>query len=290
MNNRIALGTVQFGLDYGIANQGGQINNAEARKILDYASTQGIDTLDTAIAYGESEKILGDIGVEKWDLISKLPATSLDSIDVTKWVENSVNESLERLGVSHLKGLMLHDSTQLLGSNGEELYHSLISLKEQKLVEKIGISIYNTDELGLVFGKYDIDIVQAPFNILDQRLETSGWLTRLKNSGIEVHSRSAFLQGLLLMDLNNRPVKFNRWKSQWQIWHQWLGEQKLTPLQACLGFVLSHKKIDRVVVGVDSLNHLQEIMASALELCVDIPGKLMSDDLDLINPSRWSHL
>ena len=132
--------------------------------------------------------------------------------------------------------------------------------------------------------------MQAPFNVLDQRLEKSGWLTRLHNSGIEVHTRSAFLQGLLLMDINKRPVKFNRWQSHWQVWHQWLDIQKLSPLQACLGFVLSHSEINRIVVGVDSLKHLNEIIDSVVEPSIELPEKFISDDLDLINPSRWSYL
>ncbi len=290
MNNRIALGTVQFGMDYGIANQCGQINNTEAREILEYARTQGINTLDTAIAYGESEKVLGNIGVAQWELISKLPATPLDNIEVTKWVNNSVADSLKRLGVSRLRGLLLHDSAQLLSKNGEELYQSLISLKQQQLVEKIGISIYSPDELGLILDKYNIDIVQAPFNVLDQRIVNSGWLSRLHDLGVEVHTRSTFLQGLLLMDINNRPMKFNRWQSKWKLWNEWLSVNKLSPLQACLAFVLSHSKIDRVVVGVDSLAHLQEVIAGTFETCVEIPNQFMSDDLDLINPSNWDSL
>ena len=290
MNKRIALGTVQFGMCYGIANQSGQVTNSEARKILEFAQAQGLKALDTAIGYGKSEKVLGALGVAQWELISKLPTKTLYNVDVARWVHNSVKDSLKRLGVPHLYGLLLHDSHQLLGHNGEELYQSLISLKEQQLVQKVGISIYSPDELDLVLDKYEIDIVQAPFNVFDQRLVETGWLKCLHNRGIEVHTRSAFLQGLLLMDTDNRPEKFNKWSPQWQSWHEWLVAHDLSPLSACLGFVLSHSEINRVVVGVDSLTHLQEIMAGVLEPSVNIPKRFISDDLDLINPSRWSRL
>ena len=290
MNKRIALGTVQFGMRYGIANQYGQVTNTEARKILEFAHAQGVETLDTATAYGESEKVLGALGVAKWELISKLPTKVPDHLDITQWVHNSVKDSLQRLGVTSLYGLLLHDSQQLLGNNGEELYRSLVALKDQQLVNKVGISIYSPDELDLVLDKYDVDIVQAPFNVFDQRLVRTGWLTRLHNLGIEVHTRSAFLQGLLLMDMGNRPEKFNKWSPRWQSWSEWLVAQGLSPLNACLGFVLSHSEIKRVVVGVDSLTHLQEIMAGALETSVNIPKRFISDDLDLINPSRWNNL
>lgn len=290
MNNRITLGTVQFGMDYGIANTCGKVSNSEASLVLDFARSHGIDTLDTAIAYGDSEKVLGEIGVNEWEIISKLPAAELDSSDIRKWVTNSITESLKRLRVSKLNGILLHDSSQLSGADGKALYDSLQDLKQQGLVEKIGVSIYNPDELDLIMDKYKLDIVQAPFNVFDQRLDKSGWLTRLHDLGIEVHTRSAFLQGLLLMDIENRPEKFSRWQEHWQLWHQWLIDQNVSPLQACLGYVLSHSEIDRVVVGVDSLTHIQEIIASVLEPCNKLPEIFSSNDLDLINPSRWCDL
>jgi len=166
----------------------------------------------------------------------------------------------------------------------------LLMLKDQNKVEKIGVSIYSPKELDELWPDYKIDIIQAPFNVLDRRLATSGWLARLYQAGTEIHIRSVLLQGLLLMDSEKRPEKFNRWKSLWQQWNHWLGEQKLTPLQACLGFVLAQSEIDRVVVGVDSLEHMQEILHNTKSLSVEFPEAFMTEDLDLINPSRWSLL
>jgi aryl-alcohol dehydrogenase-like predicted oxidoreductase len=287
MSSRLALGTVQFGLPYGIANQAGQVSRDEAAAILGHAWAAGIDTLDTAISYGESEQQLGKIGVGQWRVVSKLPAIPESCTDVAAWVQKSIHGSLDRLRIPKLHGLLLHRSEQLLGSPGDALYQALVKLKDQNKVGKIGVSIYDPVELDALWSRYRLDLVQAPFNILDRRLATSGWLTRLHQAGVEVHVRSTFLQGLLLMDAVDRPAKFNRWQPLWDEWHRWLGEQALTPLQACLGFAYSQFEIDRVVVGVDSLKQLQEILVGVKGPVVALPTALMSGDLDLINPSRW---
>jgi aryl-alcohol dehydrogenase-like predicted oxidoreductase len=287
MSNRLVLGTAQFGLPYGIANHICPVGRDEVAAILDQAWAAGLDTLDTAIAYGESEQRLGEIGVGQWQVISKLPAMPQSRIDVAAWVQESVLDSLKRLRIPKLHGLLLHRSQQLLGSQGVALYGALLGLKEQGKVEKIGVSLNGPDELGALWPHYQLDLVQAPFNIIDRRLTTSGWLTRLHETGTEVHIRSVFLQGLLLMEPTNRPATFNRWQPLWQQWHRWLDDQALTPLQACLGFAMSQPEIDRVVVGVDNLKQLQGILASLGAPAVIPPKTLMSQDLDLISPSRW---
>lgn len=287
MLDHFALGTVQFGLPYGIANRTGQVMRNEAAAILDYAWSMGLNTLDTAVAYGESEARLGEVGVGQWRVVSKLRAVPQSCKDLAGWVQESLTGSLERLRIPRLRGLLLHRSQQLLSSQGDALYRALVILKEQGKVERIGVSIYGPDELDAIWPRYKLDLVQAPFNILDRRLAISGWLTRLHQAGAEVHVRSVFLQGLLLMEAVKRPATFDRWQALWQQWHRWLDDQALSPLQACLGFALSQPEIDRVVVGVDSLKQLQEILA-AIDTSVVIPPKtLMSEDLDLINPSNW---
>ncbi len=288
MNDCLALGTVQFGLLYGVANRTGQVSRDEAKAILSYAWAMGLDTLDTAVAYGDSEERLGEIGVGQWQIISKLPAIPESCEDVGGWVQDSVLGSLARLRLPKLRALLLHRPQQLLGPEGNALYRALVTLKNQGKVEKIGVSIYGPDELDALWPRFQFDLVQAPFNIIDRRLALSGWLNRLHEAGTEVHIRSVFLQGLLLMKAANRPVTFSRWQPLWSQWDRWLDDQALTPLQACLGFALSQSGIGRVVVGVDSLKQLQEILASVKNSALTPPKSLMSEDLDLINPSRWT--
>lgn len=287
---RLALGTVQFGLPYGVANKSGQVSHIEAVAILEHAWAAGIGTLDTAIAYGQSEQRLGEIGVDNWRVVTKLPTLPAACTTVRDWVQESVRCSLNRLRINRLHGLLLHRSQQLLEPQGEELYAALLELKEQGWVEKIGVSIYDPEELDNLYPHFKLDIVQAPFNILDRRLKTSGWLTRLYRAGTEVHVRSVFLQGLLLMGAAQRPEKFDRWMPLWDDWNRWLEEQGVTPLQACLGFVLSQQEVGRVVVGIDNKRQLQEILEAAELQGPQPPDLLQSDDLDLINPSRWNLL
>lgn len=287
--SRFVLGTVQFGQPYGIANRVGQVGYGEAESILRHAWGAGIDTLDTAIAYGDSERRLGEIGVRQWGVISKLPPVAEDCSDVAAWMDESVRCSLQRLAVPKLHGLLLHRSQELLGPHAEELYRGLLSLRDRGKIGKIGVSIYDPEELGALLPRFDFDIVQAPFSIVDRRLAHTGWMARLHDQGAEIHVRSVFLQGLLLMPKGTRPAKFDRWRSLWNEWDHWSTTEG-SPLRACLRFVLSEPSIDRIVVGVDSLAQLQEILATSRTDAVVSPPELACDDLDLVNPSRWGTL
>jgi len=287
---KLAIGTAQFGLDYGIANQHGQISHDEAQAILKHARASGMDTLDTAIAYGDSERRLGEIGILNWQVVSKLSAFPEDSNDFFNWAADAVNESLDRLKIKSLYGLLLHRPQQLLEQNGERVYRALQQLKHDGLIRKIGVSIYDPAELDALRSRYEFDIVQAPFNIMDRRLIDSGWLRRLADQGTELHVRSVFLQGLLLMTPADRPKKFNRWASLWSKLEYWLKHIELTPLQACLRYALSISEINKIIIGVDNLNQLKEILGATVGPVPQVPKELQTDDHDLLNPARWAAL
>ena len=259
---KLALGTAQLGLSYGVANTQGQISRDEAKEIIHFAESNGVKTLDTAVGYGDSELRLGEVGVKHWQGVSKLPALPDGCRDVSQWVQEIVVQSLKRLNVDALYGLLMHRPQQLLENGGEDVYRALRKVQEDGLVRKIGVSIYDPSELDTICSRFSIDLVQAPFNVLDRRLIETGWLPRIQEKGIELHVRSIFLQGLLLMELGMRPPKFDRWNRLWVDWQQWLEEADLTPLEACLRYALSYSEIDRVIVGVDSLKHLKEVLAA----------------------------
>ncbi len=293
--NRIALGTAQFGLDYGIAG-GEKIQSYEVCKILNYARENEINTLDTAISYGDSEQLLGEAGICEWKTVTKLPAIPENCQNLEEWVIKSVYGSLERLRIPKLYGLLLHRPKKLLGASELQLYSALLNCKDRGYVQKIGISIYDPSELEEILDKYPIDLVQAPFNVIDRRLETSislngsCWLDRLRESGVEIHVRSIFLQGLLLMKLNQRPEKFSRWNDLWSEWDTWLEDNHISALKACLNFALSYKQINRIVVGVDSLSHLEGILENIEGKFPVTPSSLISNDSNLLNPSCWGDL
>lgn len=286
--SRLALGTAQFGLDYGIANRSGQIDHGEAKSIIERARSSGLDTLDTAMSYGDSEQRLGQIGVDDWRVVSKLPAIPAGCSDIQQWVAVSVGESLRRLKTDKLYGLLLHRPQQLLEDNGDQLYLALQGLKRDRLVQKIGISIYDPSELAGICDRHRIDLVQAPFNVLDRRLAETGWLSRLAEQGTELHVRSVFLQGLLLMQPGERPSRFGRWPALWSVWDAWLDHCGLTPLQVCLRYALSFQQIGKVVVGADSLLQINEILLAAVGPPPEIPDGLRTRDIDLLNPAKWT--
>lgn len=198
-----------------------------------------------------------------------------------------MNASLSRLGVSSVYALLLHRPNQLLGANGILLYKALRSLKDHGQVIKIGISIYSISELDNLIPRFYFDLVQTPFNLLDHRLYNSGWLHRLKDYDIEVHARSVFLQGLLLMRQSERPAKFMPWENLWRRWHNWLQDHQLSALQACLAFPLSFPQIDKVVVGANSVQELSEIISASKNHTLDLPPNLQCEDENLINPANW---
>jgi aryl-alcohol dehydrogenase-like predicted oxidoreductase len=273
---------------YGIDNDAQMMSLEAAKSIVEHARALGFAVLDTAIAYGESEARLGAIGVAAWRVVSKLPAIPQSCTDIGDWVHRAVLGSLGRLGTDKLYGLLLHEAQQLAGPQGDAIYDALSAVKHLRLVEKIGVSIYAPDELASLCPRFRLDLVQAPYNVIDRRLVTSGWLARLRDEGIEVHARSLFLQGLLLMPAARRPASFCRWQSLWDLWESWLCEHGLTAIQGCLGFALAQPQFNQFVVGVDSVEHLQEIAACAGTRTATPPDALSSEDADLVNPSRWS--
>jgi aryl-alcohol dehydrogenase-like predicted oxidoreductase len=287
---KLALGTVQFGLNYGVANTAGRVSTDMADAILRRAQLTGMDTLDTAIAYGDSESVLGGLGVQGWKVVSKLPAVPEGCPNVAQWVRTQTQESLQRLGLQRMYGLLLHRPGQLLEGFGSDLYAALVALKAEGLVSKVGVSVYGPAELDNLWSKCHVDLVQAPLSILDRNLVDSGWASRLKDAGVEIHTRSAFLQGLLLMSADKRPVRFNRWSNIWQEWDSWLLATGLTPVQACLRYVNSLDVIDRVVVGVDTVAQLNEVVSAADGVLDGLPAFKPLQDDRLINPACWNQL
>ena len=286
--SRIAIGSAQFGLDYGIANINGKVSFDEVKKIITYAQLYQVSTIDTAISYGDSEVSMGKIGVNEWKIVTKLPKIPETCESVDSWISDNIQKSLSRLNVTKIEAILLHNPMQLLGKNGVEIWSSLRHHQSLGIVNKVGFSIYDPIELDKLYFQFKPDVVQFPYNVLDRRIETSKWLRRLRNDKVETHARSVFLQGLLLMNKNNRPKKFSQWEDIWLLWDNFLSKKNITAMHACIGFVLLNKNIDKIVVGVDSKNQLQEILDFDNNIiCLDDFVRLTSNDVDLINPSRW---
>lgn len=285
----IILGTAQFGMPYGVANQAGQMDSQRAAQTIRVAREGGIRLVDTAIGYGQSEAVLGGLDLGPIQVMTKLPAIPDGCADVQAWVRGQVAGSLGRLHVDVLHGLSLHRPGQLLESQGRQLHDAMVALKDEGVVENIGISIYEPGELGPLLEGRKFDIVQAPFNILDRRLQSSGWLDRLNVMGIQVHARSIFLQGLLLLPESRRPPYFLRWRSLLSDLDHWFDQVGNRPMEACLRFALATPGISKLVVGVDGPGQLQEIVDAADGRLPELPRQLSSNDRELLNPALWAN-
>lgn len=286
---RIVLGTVQFGLNYGIANSLGQVTLDQSRQTLDFAKKNGIRTLDTAISYGQSETILGSYGVGDWDVITKIPAIPENIEDIQGWVIDKVERSLKRLNLTRIFGVMLHEPDQILGYQGKFIFEALNFLKNNKICEKIGLSIYDIAKVEEYVSAYDIDLVQAPLNIFDRRLIDPAVLYMLKKRDIEIHARSIFLQGLLLLKRGTVIDGFSHSKKLFDEWYSWLNQENIDPVEACLKFVLQIKEIDRIVIGVQDVVQLQNIILIANKECLlQFPQWQSEIHSQLINPGLWN--
>ena len=284
---RLVLGTAQFQGNYGISRPSTGPGLERISKIVDYAYNSGITIIDTATNYGDCESLLGMVDVSQWKVITKLPTVPPNTYDITSWVHESVRASLTRLRLPTIHGLLLHNSTQLYESFGDDLFAALNDIREDGLTEHIGISIYDPAECEKIFPGYSFDILQAPLNIFDRRLIASGWLSRLNEAGVEVHARSVFLQGLLLMDVSSRPEEFHRWEILWKEWNRWLHAGGVPAVHACLDFVLSHEGVHAAVVGVDNQTQLRQILESYALPAPIPPPSIVCDELELIDPRRW---
>ena len=291
---KIALGTVQFGMSYGIANKLGEVGSPEIERILQYADRNGVEILDVASSYGNAESAIGkfisnQVRSKQWKVITKTPHFKSDIIDqqVDELLE-SFKLSLKKLGQKSIYGLLIHNCDDIFLSGGEKLLQIMDKLKQDGLIEKIGVSLYSGEQISSLLDNYLVDIVQLPINILDQRLLEGGQLSMLKKYGVEIHARSVFLQGLLLMPIDTIPSWFNPIKDTLKLFHEEAKKQNLTKLQLALGFVQSLTEIDKVVVGVDSLQQLREIIdASSVKVNTAELSNIAINNSIFLNPSNW---
>ena len=288
---KIALGTAQFGMDYGLSNTHGKTDKYEVSKILQYAYDYGISLIDTASSYGDSEKILGEVITNDYcKLVTKTPHFSgsyIDNSHVVK-LKESFHQSLFNLKQKDIYGLLLHSCDDLLKPGGGLLLQEMENIKSNGLVKKIGVSLYNSEQIDIVLSKFNIDLVQLPINIFDQQLLIGGWLDKLKDYDVEIHARSAFLQGLLLMTNDLVPSYFFPIKKNLEEFYKSAKELSLSQLELALGYVLGVSEIDQVVVGVNTVEQLKEIIkATQVQINPMEFSDISINDPAFTNPSLW---
>jgi aryl-alcohol dehydrogenase-like predicted oxidoreductase len=289
----LGLGTAQLGLPYGVSNRGGQPSEAEAAAILECALANGVRTIDTAPAYGEAEALLGRLlpagaGVR---VVTKTPPLGGEEVSAAECdaVRRAAERSLELLRCERLDGLLVHHGAELARPGGELLARRLAELREEGLARRLGVSVYTREELDAARARLDLDLVQVPLNAFDQRLLRDGTLAELHRAGVEVHVRSAFLQGLLLMEPGELPAGLAAAEAPLRRFEELRRGRGLSRIEAALGPLRDLPEADLVLVGTNSVAELEECLAAISGgPGAGLDEELAVEDPELIDPRRWA--
>ncbi len=290
---QLGLGTVQFGMPYGISNQRGQTSRDELAAILALAMRSGIHFLDTATLYGDSESALGAAlsPTHPFCIVTKAPDfgpatdTGRDAIKLTQTFERS----LANLRQQKVYGLLVHNADDLLRPGADAVWQAMRELRTQGLVEKIGASVYTAAQIDFVLAHFDPTLIQVPVNIVDQRLIQSGHLSKLKSRNIEIHARSVFLQGLLLMRPQDMPHYFHQFEPELSNYTAFLARHGLSPLEGALSFMRHVEQVDVALVGVSCRAQMQECIRAfhvARKSITDFSAAACHNEM-LLNPASW---
>lgn len=281
---KLTLGTVQFGIDYGISNTDGVPSDAVLSEILYLAKTAGMDCLDTANAYGNAEERLGLYNNNRFKLVTKFP-----KVTSSNELKSSLNDSLQKLKQEAVYGYLAHNADILI--ENPELWQTLLQLKEEKKVKKIGYSLYDPLQLQKLLELDCIpDLVQLPYSMLDRKFESA--IEILKKQGTKIHVRSVFLQGLYFMDPKQLPKKLQPLEKALSALHQISKEEKIPVSAIALHFALQNQNIDQVVIGVVTAKQLSENIDTVTEYSCNenVFSKIRSIEIlnkELLNPVNW---
>lgn len=296
-STRLGIGTVQFGLAYGVTNQVGQVGVEEAASILRFARQNDVTTIDTAALYGDSEATIGHAAAgAAFDIVTK--TVKIGGEATADAAANAIVSRFERsvrdLQVDRVDALMVHDAGDLIGPHGDRVWRCLQDIKASGLARKVGASVYSGNEIDHLLDRYDIDIVQLPINALDLRLVDGGQLDALAARKVEIHARSIFLQGLLLTPPEHLPTKFAALAPSLVQMRQAFTLAGLGVIEGLVAAVFRHQMIDRVIVGASSLREFQEIVSAASRLQIaEIDSgswRWPVGDPRLLNPASWGAL
>lgn len=260
---KLALGTVQFGLDYGVNNRHGKTPKKAVAEILNLAKANHISLLDTSTSYGNAEQELGNLNAgNDFAIVTKTPSFLDDTITSQHALQlsESFKRSLDKLKQECLFSLMFHNSDDLMKSGSEKLFAEIQKLKASGAIDKVGVSVYNQHQINVICEHFDIDLIQLPINIMDQGLLQSGTLKKLKSMGIEIHARSVFLQGLLAMKVADIPDYFNPVKNKFHNLMNCARAHHCSPIELAFNFVNQLTDIDKLICGVNTSQQLQQLI------------------------------
>lgn len=286
MNPRkIVIGTANFGMKYGLGYK--NLNPKEIKKILSFSKKNGIRTLDTAPSYKNAFKNLRNNKIENWNIISKIPSIPKNTDNISHYVQKILFSNLKKINLSKIHTILIHDEKDILNvTKGKKILEILNHFKKEKIVKRVGCSIYDSYKVKRVIKNYDFDVIQCPYNIFDKRLVDSGLFRLLKKREINIHLRSIFLQGLLLKDKKDIPVQFKNNKKI-NKYYKFLEKYNLSNIEICLS-ELDKIEYEKVIIGVGHLNQLKDIINFNKHLNKST-NILKTKNLKLIDPRKWNY-
>ena len=283
---KLVIGSAQLGMNYGLFNNK-KISRKEFKNIEKLILKSKINFIDTATSYGDSENIIGNSKLKNLHIITKIRLPNKKNIYFKNWASKEIAKSLHRLKIKKIYGVLIHDCKYLLGKFGKKYLFSLQELKKKKIIKKIGISVYDVAEIEKIWKFWKPDLVQVPFNPLDNRILDSGWVNILKRFKVKIFARSIFLQGLLINEDNSFKIN-KEYKNLLSKFKNWCYKNNISLLQGCLHFTKQFKKIDYLVVGFNNYNQLKEIIDVFKKKQIIIPKKFSTKKINLIDPRKWN--
>ncbi len=280
--NKIILGTAQFRMKYGLKKNRPK-TNSEIEEILKYIKQNRFFGIDTSQTYADTEKILGKKDLKNIKIISKF------IIKENQITQNTVNKTLKNLKVNSIYAFMFHDENQILSNKGSFIFDELKVFKKKRIINKIGVSVYNPEKAIEIINKFDIDIIQIPVSIFDRRFLNQRFINLINKKNIIVHGRSIFLQGLLINDKIKNP-NFKDYYKKINDWHNWILDNSLNPISECIKFIHGYNFIKKLIIGVDNINDLISITDIIKKPFseINIPQKFNYNKMPkLINPTFW---
>lgn len=291
---KLALGTVQFGLNYGVSNKLGQPSIAKAHAILDIAKDAGITTLDTALGYGESHQVLASYPSinDSFNIVTKLPPLQKEQFsnqDAEHYIA-LIEQCFSEFKTQKINAILFHQASDIEKQGVAPVLEYLQELQlENKLANK-GVSLYSGAELESFTQLSEINLVQIPYNVFDTYFKQTGTLSLLSKNKTKVHARSCFLQGLLLMPINELASYFKPWKQDLVSFHQLAQHLGVSALTLSIAYALKEDEIDKVVVGVNSESELAQILEayqSSIKISHEVLKEMTVNDPRLTNPANW---
>ncbi|MBC8052974.1 MAG: aldo/keto reductase [Sphingobacteriaceae bacterium] len=287
--DKIILGTVQLGIEYGINNKQGRPSDFEGVGILRDAYLKGVRYIDTAEGYGKSHEVIGlyhrQHPNEKFQVITKFSLANLAKYSSFDW---AFKNTLEILQVDSLAGYMFHDFADYV--HNPEIRESMIVLRGLGKIQQLGVSVYTNDEAELVLDDPNINFIQIPFNLLDNFTKRGHVIEKARKAGKEVHTRSIFLQGLFYM--KDVPIKLSALQPYLDQLRHIAAEEKVTLQDMALSFAVFHPCIAKILIGVESsvqlVSNLNSIKKGELaERLIDRINAIRVQEEELLNPVNW---